>query len=82
VYRDETYISDSEQPSARKARVTGSTFTLPHLLFRQFHGLPTADKLTLADMKNLNDIATAFTCIHLMFFSHTISFWFVLDFPL
>jgi hypothetical protein len=61
---------------------TGSAVTLPHLLFRQFHGLPAADKLTLADLKDFNDISTDYTCIHLIFFSHTISFWFVLDFPL
>lgn len=28
-------------------------------------------------MKDLNDIATAFTCINLMFLSHTTSFWLV-----
>jgi len=44
---------------------------------RQFHGLSAADKLTLAGMKDLNDIATAFTFINLMFLSHTTSFWFV-----
>jgi hypothetical protein len=59
---------------------------LPDLLFlcrincvfnRQIHGLSAADKLTLADMKDLNDIATDFTFINLMFLSHTTSFWFV-----
>jgi hypothetical protein len=44
---------------------------------RQFHGLSATDKLTLADMKDLNDIATDFTFINLMILSHTTSFWFV-----
>jgi hypothetical protein len=47
------------------------------VFIRQFHGLSAADKLTLAGMKDLNDIATAFTFINLMFLSHTTSFWFV-----
>jgi len=47
------------------------------VLIRQFHGLFAADKLTFAGMKDLNDIATAFTFINLMFLSHTTSFWFV-----
>jgi len=47
------------------------------VFIRQFHGLSAADKLTLAGMKDLNDIATDFTFINLMFLSHTTSFWFV-----
>jgi hypothetical protein len=47
------------------------------VFIRQFHGLSAADKLTLAGMKDLNDIAIDFTFINLMFLSHTTSFWFV-----